>query len=201
MCFLRHLDESPRSQDAEGRRALSRPYRRRRPRQFGKGHPLVQVRAGFPGGARARPARSVAHAGEEGPPAMCMRRSDLLHVDRIDHGNRALEDEALARRLVREGMTLTVCPLSNLKLCVVHGSAAASDEAHARAWPARLPAIRTIRPISAATSRTTSSAPPETVDLTRAESSRWRRTPSPDRFSMRRRSRSMSPRSTPTLAS
>ncbi|MGE1070899.1 adenosine deaminase, partial [Pantoea agglomerans] len=44
----------------------------------------------------------------------------LLHVDRIDHGNRALEDDALVDRLVREGMTLTVCPLSNLKLCVVH---------------------------------------------------------------------------------
>jgi adenosine deaminase len=40
-------------------------------------------------------------------------------VDRIDHGNRALEDPALVRRLVAEGMTLTVCPLSNLKLCVV----------------------------------------------------------------------------------
>ena len=42
-----------------------------------------------------------------------------MHVDRLDHGNRALEDEALVRRLVRDGMTLTVCPLSNLKLCVV----------------------------------------------------------------------------------
>ena len=44
---------------------------------------------------------------------------DLLHVDRIDHGNRALEDEALTARLVREGRVLTVCPLSNLKLCGV----------------------------------------------------------------------------------
>jgi len=44
---------------------------------------------------------------------------DLLGVHRIDHGNRALEDPALIERLVREGMTLTVCPLSNHKLCVV----------------------------------------------------------------------------------
>ncbi|MEL7029959.1 MAG: adenosine deaminase, partial [Pseudomonadota bacterium] len=44
---------------------------------------------------------------------------DLLKVDRIDHGNRALEDEKLVARLVEEEMTLTVCPLSNLKLCVV----------------------------------------------------------------------------------
>ena len=43
----------------------------------------------------------------------------MLKVDRIDHGNRALEDPALVRRLVAEGKTLTVCPLSNLKLCVV----------------------------------------------------------------------------------
>ena len=44
----------------------------------------------------------------------------MLHVDRIDHGNRALEDAALVRRIVADGQTLTVCPLSNLKLCVIH---------------------------------------------------------------------------------
>ena len=44
---------------------------------------------------------------------------DLLKVERIDHGNRALEDLALTRRLAEEGVTLTVCPLSNLKLCVI----------------------------------------------------------------------------------
>ena len=49
---------------------------------------------------------------------------DLLHIDRIDHGNRALEDAALVRRLAAEGMTLTVCPLSNLRLCVVESLAA-----------------------------------------------------------------------------
>ena len=43
----------------------------------------------------------------------------MLHIDRLDHGNRSLEDDALTARLVEAGMTLTVCPLSNLKLCVV----------------------------------------------------------------------------------
>lgn len=61
----------------------------------------------------------TAHAGEEGPPDYVYQALDLLHVDRIDHGNRALEESALVKRLAKEGKTLTVCPLSNLKLCVV----------------------------------------------------------------------------------
>ena len=61
----------------------------------------------------------VAHAGEEGPPEYVYEALDLLAIDRLDHGNRTLEDEALVRRLVDAQMTLTVCPLSNLKLCVV----------------------------------------------------------------------------------
>ena len=63
--------------------------------------------------------KSFAHAGEEGPPEYVYEALDILKVDRIDHGNRSLEDEALVKRLVKEGMVLTVCPLSNLKLCVV----------------------------------------------------------------------------------
>src|SRR6185437_1719056 len=69
--------------------------------------------------ARERGLKRVAHAGEEGPPAYVWEALDVLGVDRIDHGNRALEDPALVGRLVAEGKTLTVCPLSNLKLCVV----------------------------------------------------------------------------------
>jgi adenosine deaminase len=61
----------------------------------------------------------VAHAGEEGPPEYVRQALDILHVERIDHGNRALEDEALTQRIAESGMALTVCPLSNLKLCVV----------------------------------------------------------------------------------
>ncbi len=66
----------------------------------------------------------VAHAGEEGPPEYVYQALDLLKVDRIDHGNRALEDDALTQRIADEGMALTVCPLSNLKLCVVEDLAA-----------------------------------------------------------------------------
>jgi adenosine deaminase len=63
--------------------------------------------------------KRVAHAGEEGPPEYVWEALDLLHIDRLDHGNRSMEDPALVERLAREGMVLTVCPLSNLKLCVV----------------------------------------------------------------------------------
>jgi len=60
----------------------------------------------------------VAHAGEEGPPAYISDALDVLHVERIDHGVRCLEDPALVQRLARAEVPLTVCPLSNVKLCV-----------------------------------------------------------------------------------
>jgi adenosine deaminase len=82
------------------------------------GHPPEKFARVF-AAAAAKGLRLVAHAGEEGPPAYVYEALDLLKVDRIDHGNRALEDGALVERLAREGMTLTVCPLSNLKLCVI----------------------------------------------------------------------------------
>ena len=69
--------------------------------------------------AREAGLKLVAHAGEEGPPAYVADAVDVLGVDRIDHGNRALEDPALVRRLAERGITLTVCPLSNLRLCGV----------------------------------------------------------------------------------
>lgn len=69
--------------------------------------------------SRERGLKLSAHAGEEGPPEYVWEALDGLAVDRIDHGNRSLEDPALVKRLVADGMTLTVCPLSNLKLCVV----------------------------------------------------------------------------------
>ncbi len=61
----------------------------------------------------------TAHAGEEGPAEYVWEALDILHVDRIDHGNHSLDDEKLVERLVREQIALTVCPLSNLKLRVV----------------------------------------------------------------------------------
>ena len=69
--------------------------------------------------AREAGLKLVAHAGEEGPAAYVADAVDVLGVDRIDHGNRALGDPALVRRLVERGITLTVCPLSNLRLCGV----------------------------------------------------------------------------------
>jgi adenine deaminase len=68
--------------------------------------------------AREAGFRSVAHAGEEGPPAYIWEALDLLHVERIDHGVRCESDDALCARLVSERMPLTVCPLSNVKLGV-----------------------------------------------------------------------------------
>mgnify|MGYP003979945733 FL=1 len=71
---------------------------------------------------RAREAgfKAVAHAGEEGPPEYVWKALDILKIDRLDHGNRSLEDDRLVERLVEEQMALTVCPLSNLKLKIVN---------------------------------------------------------------------------------
>ena len=82
------------------------------------GHPPAKFERVF-ARARALGLHVTAHAGEEGPPAYVREALDLLKVERIDHGNRALEDPALVHRLARDGMTLTVCPLSNLRLCVI----------------------------------------------------------------------------------
>jgi adenine deaminase len=82
------------------------------------GHPPEKFARVF-AAAAAKGLRLVAHAGEEGPPDYVWQALDQLRVDRVDHGNRALEDADLVARLAAEQMTLTVCPLSNLKLCVV----------------------------------------------------------------------------------
>lgn len=118
MCFLRHLSEA----EAEATLDEALPYLDRIDGvgldSSEVGHPPAKFERVF---ARARGLglKIVAHAGEEGPPAYVHEALDLLKVDRIDHGNRSLEDPALVTRLAAEGMTLTVCPLSNLKLCVV----------------------------------------------------------------------------------
>lgn len=118
LCFLRHLDEDA----AFATLAEAEPWLDRIAGvgldSSELGHPpskfaRVFARAGEMGLKR------VAHAGEEGPPAYVHEALDLLAIDRLDHGNRSLEDAALVARLAAEGMTLTVCPLSNLKLCVV----------------------------------------------------------------------------------
>ena len=118
MCFLRHLSEA----EAEATLDAALPYLDRIDGvgldSSEVGHPPAKFERVF---ARARTLglKIVAHAGEEGPPEYVHEALDLLKVDRIDHGNRSLEDPALVARLAAEDMTLTVCPLSNLKLCVV----------------------------------------------------------------------------------
>lgn len=69
--------------------------------------------------ARELGLRTVAHAGEEGPPEYIWAALDDLGAERIDHGNRAIEDPVLMQRLERDRVPLTMCPLSNLRLCVV----------------------------------------------------------------------------------
>lgn len=60
----------------------------------------------------------VSHAGEEGPPDYIRETIDVLDVDRIDHGIRSVEDDDLVKRIAKEQIPLTLCPLSNCKLCV-----------------------------------------------------------------------------------
>lgn len=118
MCFLRHLDESSAFETLE----LALPYK---DKIMGVGldsselgHPPSKFEKVF---SKAREAgfHCVAHAGEEGPPEYIKEALDLLKVQRIDHGNTCLQDEALVARLEQLNMPLTVCPLSNTKLCVV----------------------------------------------------------------------------------
>ncbi|MDJ0979408.1 MAG: adenosine deaminase [Erythrobacter sp.] len=118
MCFLRHLSEEAAFETLEE----AQPWLDRIAGvgldSSEVGHPPEKFARVF---ARCRELglKLVAHAGEEGPPDYVWQALDTLKIDRIDHGNRALEDEALTDRLVQEGHTLTVCPLSNLKLCVI----------------------------------------------------------------------------------
>jgi adenosine deaminase len=118
LCFLRHLDE----EDAFATLRQAEPWLDRIDGvgldSSELGHPPEKFARVF-AAASALGLKLVAHAGEEGPPEYVHQALDVLKVDRLDHGNRSMEDPALVERLVREGMTLTVCPLSNLKLCVV----------------------------------------------------------------------------------
>jgi adenosine deaminase len=118
LCFLRHLDEAA----AFATLQAAEPWLDRIAGvgldSSEVGHPPEKFARVF-AAAATHGLKRVAHAGEEGPPAYVRQALDLLQVDRLDHGNRALEDAELVTRLARESMTLTVCPLSNLKLCVV----------------------------------------------------------------------------------
>ena len=117
LCFLRHLSEEAAFATLD--QALAH-----RDKIIGigldsseLGHPPEKFARVFEA-AREHGLRIVAHAGEEGPPEYIWSALDLLKAERIDHGVQAVKDPALVKRLVAERIPLTVCPLSNIKLCV-----------------------------------------------------------------------------------
>ncbi|NOL50020.1 adenosine deaminase [Pelistega europaea] len=119
MCFLRHLSQEKAFETLKQAEAF-------RDKIIGVGldssevgHPPNKFKEVF-AEARRQGYRIVAHAGEEGPPEYIWEALNLLHVERVDHGVRCEEDNALMERLKADDMPLTVCPLSNLKLCVVN---------------------------------------------------------------------------------
>lgn len=118
MCFLRHLDEASAFETLEAARPFLDKISAVGLDSSELGHPPRLFENVFKQAAELGLKR-VAHAGEEGPPEYVYEALDLLFVDRIDHGNRALEDDALVKRLVDEDIPLTVCPQSNLRLAVV----------------------------------------------------------------------------------
>jgi len=117
LCFLRHLSEAEAFECLEDALPM-------RDKIVGIG--LASSEVGHPPEKFARVFkragelgfRLVAHAGEEGPPAYIWSALDVLKVERIDHGVRAIEDASLMQRLIHDKVPLTVCPLSNLKLRV-----------------------------------------------------------------------------------
>ena len=117
MCFLRHLDEESAFKTLD--QALTHKNK-----IIGVG--LDSSEAGHPPSKFERVFKkamkegflTVAHAGEEGPSEYVWEALDLLKVKRIDHGVQCLKDEKLVKRLQDEQIPLTVCPLSNIKLCV-----------------------------------------------------------------------------------
>lgn len=117
LCFLRHLSE----EDAFATLEQALPFR---DKFIGVGldsselgHPPEKFARVF-ARCRALGLRLVAHAGEEGPPEYVWSALDVLKVERIDHGVQSARDPALMQRLAQDRIPLTVCPLSNLKLCV-----------------------------------------------------------------------------------
>ena len=118
MCFLRHLDEEDAFKTLDSALAHKDKIIGVGLDSSELGHPPSKFERVF-AKARAEGFHIVAHAGEEGPPEYIHEALDLLKVERIDHGNTCLKDADLVKRLVKEEMPLTVCPLSNTKLCVV----------------------------------------------------------------------------------
>ncbi|WP_085908101.1 adenosine deaminase [Kiloniella majae] len=119
MSFLRHLSE----EDAFATLEEAKPWFDGRIVAVGldsseMGHPPSKFERVF-NAARDLDLKLVAHAGEEGPAEYVREAIDLLKIDRLDHGNRTIEDDDLTQKLAKSGIAFTVCPLSNLKLCGV----------------------------------------------------------------------------------
>ena len=117
LCFLRHLSEEDAFATLEQALPLQDKFIGVGLDSSEVGHPPEKFARVF---ARCRELglHTVAHAGEEGPPAYIWSALDVLQVERIDHGVQALRDPVLVQRLAQGGVPLTVCPLSNQKLRV-----------------------------------------------------------------------------------
>jgi adenine deaminase len=117
LCFLRHLSEAEALETLEQALPHAQAIAAVGLDSSEAGHPPAKFARVF---ARARDAGflTVAHAGEEGPPAYITEALDVLKVTRIDHGVRSEQDPALLERLARARTPLTVCPLSNVMLRV-----------------------------------------------------------------------------------
>lgn len=118
MCFLRHLSEEAAFKTLEQALPFKDQIIAVGLDSSEVGHPPAKFERVF-AKAREEGFLVVAHAGEEGPAEYVWEALDLLKVNRVDHGVCSEEDPKLMQRLIAEKMPLTVCPLSNLKLCVV----------------------------------------------------------------------------------
>ena len=117
MCFLRHLSADSALETLQQSLPFADQITAVGLDSSERGNPPAKFQAVFDE-ARRHGYLTVAHAGEEGPPEYIKQALDLLRVKRIDHGVRCMEDEGLVQRMAEERIPLTVCPLSNVKLCV-----------------------------------------------------------------------------------
>lgn len=118
MCFLRHLSEKDAFDTLEQAKPFLASIDGVGLDSSELGNPPSKFRNVF-AEAKKLGLKCVAHAGEEGPPEYIWEALDILKVDRIDHGNAAHLDDALVKRLSDDQIALTMCPMSNLKLCVL----------------------------------------------------------------------------------
>jgi adenine deaminase len=117
LCFLRHLSEAEAFETLEQALPFRDAFIGVGLDSSEVGHPPEKFARVF-AKCRREGLHLVAHAGEEGPPAYVWSALDVLKVERIDHGVQSAKDPALMKRLAQDRIPLTVCPLSNLKLCV-----------------------------------------------------------------------------------